>query len=489
MRSRSRPRCPWFSSRWRWAWCFSLHGGIQGIRHANEHGKPSPTRRKNIRKGEIMEKLDIRREERMAVTNVDALVVGAGFAGLFMLHRLRELGLRAQAVEAGMDVGGAWYWNCYPGARCDIESIEYSYSFSHELQQEWSWTERYATQPEILRYARHVAERFDLRRDILFGTAVVTAAFDEARARWRVATDRAVCYEARFLIMATGCLSVPHRPAFAGSDDFNGEQYHTARWPRERVSFSGKRVAVIGTGSSGIQVIPMIAREAERVVVFQRTPNFSLPARNAPLTPNFARWVKENYAAIRTKARRNGLGMVDPATDDCQKVDPETRMRRFEAFWERGGTAFLFAFRDLKTDIVANRAAADFIHDKIREIVRDPAVAAALMPTDHPLGTKRICVDTDYYLTFNRSNVTLVDARNTPVERIFPQGIQTADQRYLVDAIVYATGFDALTGALLAVDLRGKAGRSLQEKWAAGPRTYLGLATSGFPNLFMINGP
>jgi len=419
----------------------------------------------------------------------DVVVVGAGFAGMYMLHRLRQLGLSVRVIEAGRDVGGTWYWNRYPGARCDAESIEYSYSFCDELQQDWRWTERYATQPEILRYAMHVADRFELRRDITFDTRVTRAQYDEHQDVWVVETDKGESICARFFIMATGCLSVPRTPEIEGRDLFSGAQYHTGHWPHEPVDFSGQRVAVIGTGSSGIQSIPMIARQAEHVYVFQRTPNFSVPARNAPLANGFVDWVKNNYPTIRDRARMMGTGMADAPTAACLSVDEQARADRFESLWQAGGATFMFAFTDLMTNLDANREAVSFVHEKIRSIVKDPRVAAALTPTDHPLGTKRICVDTDYYATYNRDNVTLVDARATPIKRLVSEGVETNQQTYAVDSVVYATGFDAMTGALLAVDIRGKAGLSLKQKWADGPRTYLGIATSGFPNLFMITGP
>jgi cyclohexanone monooxygenase len=423
-------------------------------------------------------------------TAVDAVVVGAGFAGLYMLHRLRGLGLSARVFEAGSDVGGTWYWNRYPGARCDVESMEYSYSFSDELQQDWRWTERYATQPEILRYLRHVADRFDLRRDIEFDTRVTAATFDEAANRWLIETDRGHRVQARFCIMATGCLSTPQVPRFAGLETFGGTWYHTGHWPHEGVDFSGRRVGVIGTGSSAIQSIPIIARQAVRLYVFQRTPNYSVPAHNVPLDPAYERQVKASYAELRRKARESRTGLVIERSDQSALVvTPEERERQYETRWRRGGLGFGAAFADLLTSQEANDTAAEFFRAKIRATVRDPAVAEALVPRDYPLATKRMCVDTGYYDTFNRDNVTLIDLRKEPIETITPRGLRTRGAGYDLDSIVFAIGFDAMTGTLLSIDIRGRGGRPLREKWSAGPRTYLGLAMAGFPNLFTITGP
>ena len=420
----------------------------------------------------------------------DAVVVGAGFAGLYMLHRLRGLGLTARVLEAGDGVGGTWYWNRYPGARCDVESMDYSYSFSDALQQEWKWTERYASQPEILRYIEHVADRFDLRRDIQFKTRVTAATFDEADNRWDIRTDRGDRVSARFCIMATGCLSTAQVPPFPGFEAFAGRWFHTGRWPHEGVDFAGRRVGVIGTGSSAIQSIPIIARQAAGVVVFQRTPNFSVPARNAPLDPEYERRVKDEYAEFRRRARESRVGFVTQTNDvSALAASHEERRREYESRWQRGGLGFTAAFADLMTSQEANDTAAQFFREKIRGIVRDPAVAETLLPSGYPIGTKRMCVDTDYYATFNRDNVALVDLRKNPIERVARDGIQTRDAFYPLDDIVLATGFDAMTGTLLAIDIRGRGGATLREKWAAGPRTYLGVAMAGFPNLFTITGP
>ena len=422
--------------------------------------------------------------------DVHAVIVGAGFAGLYMLHRLRQLGLSARVFEAGDGVGGTWYWNRYPGARCDVESMDYSYSFSDELQQEWKWSERYASQPEILTYINHVADRFDLRRDTQVSTRVTAATFDETARRWTVTTDRGDRVSARFCIMATGCLSSAQVPKYKGLESFEGKWYHTGNWPHEGVDFTGQRVGVIGTGSSAIQSIPIIARQAARLFVFQRTPNFSVPARNAPLDADFERRVKSSYPEYRREARLTRIGfVVDRREESALAVPPEERQREYEARWSRGGLGFTAIFEDLLTNKDANDTAAEFFRDKIRAMVKDPAVAEILVPQHYPVGTKRLCVDTDYYATYNRDNVTLIDIRKTPIEAITPHGLRTQAEDYTLDSIVFATGFDAMTGALLSIDVRGRQGQTLRETWAAGPRTYLGLAVAGFPNLFAITGP
>ena len=421
---------------------------------------------------------------------LDAVIVGAGFAGLYALHRLRGLGFSARVFEAGKGVGGTWYWNRYPGARCDVESMDYSYSFSDDLQQEWQWTERYASQPEILTYINHVADRFDLRRDIQLETRVTTAVFDETRNRWEVRTDRGDHVSARYCIMATGCLSDAQVPDFTGLETFAGRWYHTGKWPHEGVDFTGQRVGVIGTGSSAIQSIPIIARQAAHLFVFQRTPNFSVPARNVPMAPEYqARW-KASYAEHRREARESRVGFVVERNDtSALEVPDEVRRREYEQRWNRGGLGFNATFVDLLTSQEANDTAAEFFREKIRGLVRDPALAELLTPRDYPLGTKRLCVDTSYYETFNRDNVTLVDVRRAPIEVITPEGLRTRERAYALDSLVFATGFDAMTGALLNIDIRGRGGLRLQEKWAEGPRTYLGLSIAGFPNLFAITGP
>lgn len=421
----------------------------------------------------------------------DAVIVGAGFAGLYMLHRLRGLGLSVRVYEQGGDVGGTWYWNRYPGARCDVESMQYSYSFSEELQREWEWSERYAPQPEILRYANHVADRFDLRRDIQLGTRVEAATFHEDDSRWSVATQDGKTVSAAYFILATGCLSNARIPDFKGLDRFRGAAYHTGHWPHEKVDFTGQRVGIIGTGSSAIQSIPIIAGEALHLFVFQRTPNFSVPAHNAPLTPEIEREWKADYTNRRRRAReesRNGILTVIPergALDDTE----ETRRLEYEAGWRRGGISFMASYNNLLLDQASNETACEFVRSKIAEIVRDPAVAKLLEPHDHPIGSKRICVDTGYYETFNRPNVTLVDIRSHSIEEILPDGLRTGGKDYQLDSIVFGTGFDAMTGSVAKIDIRGRAGATLNQKWAEGPRTYLGLMSAGFPNMFIITGP
>ena len=424
------------------------------------------------------------------VHDFDAVIVGAGLAGLYMLHRLRGLGLSVRVYEAGGGVGGTWYWNRYPGARCDIESMDYSYSFSDELQQEWRWTERYAGQPEILRYINHVADRFDLRRDIQFETRISAAHYEESAHQWAIRTDGGEQITARFCIMAAGCLSTAQVPNFAGLDTFSGRWYHTGNWPHDGVDFSGQRVGVIGTGASGIQSIPIIAQQAAHLFVFQRTPNFTIPAWNAPLDPNVERSWKADYPERRRKNRESRAGFVVPVNDTpALAAAPDARTREYEARWTRGGFGFTSAFADIGVNRDANETAAAFVRAKIHAIVRDPAVAEMLSPQDHPIGTKRLPLDTNYYETYNRPNVTLVDVRKDPIEAITPTGLRTQDAAYTLDSIVFATGFDAMTGSLLNIDIRGSGGCALKQKWADGPRTYLGIATAGFPNLFLITGP
>jgi cyclohexanone monooxygenase len=424
-----------------------------------------------------------------APIEVDVVIVGAGFAGLYALYRLRKQGLRVRVMEAGGGVGGTWYWNCYPGARCDVESMQYSFSFDRDLQQEWVWTERYAAQPEILRYLDHVADRFDLRKDIDLNTTVTSAVL-QSESRWRIETDRGDIFHAKWCIMATGCLSAARLPEILGMETFKGQTFHTGRWPKEQVSFAGKSVAVIGTGSSGIQAIPVIAAEAKHLYVLQRTPNFSIPAWNAPLPGQKQDEWKSNYAAHREKAVNTRSGILyDYATRGTFEVDPDERLAEYERRWARGGANFTHCFNDVFFDPAANDSAAEFVRQKIRATVKDLNVAALLTPTDHAIGTKRICVDTNYYETFNRPNVTLVDLRSDPIARMTPNGIKTGNATYDVDTIVFATGYDAVTGALSRIDIRGRDGLKLKDKWTHGPRSYLGLMVSGFPNLFIVTGP
>jgi cyclohexanone monooxygenase len=400
------------------------------------------------------------------------------------------MGLRVQGIEAAEDVGGTWYWNRYPGARCDVESMAYSYSFSPELEREWVWTERYATQPEILRYLQHVVERFALRPLIRFRTRLTHAHWDAASGRWKVLTDTGDRFTARFLVMATGCLSEPRVPPIAGIERFEGNTYQTSRWPKETIDFTGQRVGVIGTGSSGIQCIPVIARQAAHLTVFQRTPNFSVPAHNGPLDPRARQTLMENYPAFRKALRESFTSLMpDAPQPSALELTAEERDRRYRAAWDEGGIRLMFCISDAMVSKPANDTLARFIHERIREIVTDPEVSERLLPRDFPLGTKRLCVDTDYYATFNRPNVTLIDLRATPIVRATSHGLATSTTEIPLDSIVFATGFDAMTGALLTPDIRGREGRRLADVWRDGPRTYLGIGTSGFPNLFLITGP
>ena len=418
---------------------------------------------------------------------LEVAIVGAGFAGLYALHRLRGLGFACRAFESAADVGGVWYWNRYPGARCDVESLQYSYSFSKDLEQEWRWTERYASQPEILAYINHVADRFDLRRDIRFNVTIAAAHFDAHSDRWTVRTSDGETIVARFLVMASGGLSSAQVPKFEGLASFRGRWFHTGQWPHETVDFSGRRVGVIGTGSSGIQVIPMLARQASHVTVFQRTPNFSIPGRNRPLSDDDQQEWKARYAEHRARAREIGT-LYELSDCGAMQASEAERVIEYERRWAKGGVNFMHSFNDLMTNEASNASAAAFVHDRIREKVRDPAVAEMLTPRDHPIGSKRICVDTEYFETFNRDNVELIVVRQQPIERITPTGIRTRAGEIMLDDIVFATGYDALTGALSAIDIRGVNGLALRDKWAGGPRSYLGLMTAGFPNMFIVTG-
>ena len=422
---------------------------------------------------------------------VDAVVIGAGFAGLYAVYRLGQMGLSHAAFEQGGGVGGTWYWNRYPGASSDSESWVYSFTFSEELEQEWSWSCRYPEQPEILRYLEHVADRFDLRRSFAFNTRVCGAAYDESTGLWTVQTEQGEQVRAKYLITAVGCLSAAQVPAVPGLDQFKGAWYHTGQWPHEGVDFTGMRVGVIGTGSSGIQTIPIIAKQAKHLTVFQRTPNFSVPSRNAPLSPERLGQLKRDIKTIRETCRWSTIGQpYDWRKAEALKVDPDERRQQFEADWQKGGFEWMFgSYRDLLSDKKANEMAADFVREKIRSIVKDPEVARKLTPSGYPIGTKRLPLDADYFETFNRDNVELVDIRVSPIEAIEATGIRTGDKTYELDAIVFATGFDAMTGPLTRIGIRGRDGQKLEAKWSAGPRTYLGLCTLGFPNMFMITGP
>jgi cyclohexanone monooxygenase len=424
-------------------------------------------------------------------TNLDVVVVGAGFAGLYTLYKLREIGLTARAFDIAGDVGGVWYWNRYPGARCDVESMQYSFAFDDKLQQEWKWSELFSPQPEILKYAQHVAERFDLRKDIQFNTRIADIHYDEKAAMWDVRTDHGQRFRCRFVIMGTGCLSAARTPHFPDLETFAGTTYHTGNWPHQGVDFTGQRVGVIGTGSSGIQAIPQIAKQAEHLFVFQRTPNFSVPARNTMMKPEYEKSWKDNYAALRDKAKTDTTSgtIYEKSNRKAVETSGEEVRKEFERRWEKGGVAFMHSFTDMMIDAESNHMAADFVRGKIRSIVKDHATAESLSPKDHPIGAKRICVDTEYFQTYNRDNVTLVDLRKSPIDRVTPNGIQTREEFYELDSIVFATGYDAMTGALLKVDIAGRGGEKLAHKWQGGPVTYLGLMVVGFPNFFMITGP
>ena len=433
-------------------------------------------------------------------TDFDVIVVGAGFAGLYMVHKMRKAGRSVRAFEVGDGVGGTWYWNRYPGARCDIDSMEYSFGFDEELEQEWEWTERYSTQPEILSYLEHVADRFELRRDIQFETRVLSAEFRDATTsshpgKWVVKTDDGCEWSARALVSAVGCLSAANTPNFEGLDDFAGDLYHTARWPHEGVDFSGRRVAVIGTGSSAIQSIPLIAQQAEHLTVFQRTPNYSIPAWNAPLDPSVQREIKSRYRELRAANREvfgafGGLGNEEGIElPEAAALTPEQQQFVLEEFWKVGGLVFIGAFADITRNPEANEIASEFVRSKIREIVNDPATADLLCPKTHAIACKRPCVDTGYFETFNRAHVDLIDLSEKGIERITRDSVMGGGREVSVDALVLATGFDAMTGSLNAIEILGRGGQTLRDKWSAGPVTYLGLGSAGFPNLFIITGP
>lgn len=443
----------------------------------------------------------------------DAVVIGAGMAGMYMLYRLRELDMSVRVYERGGGVGGTWYWNRYPGARCDSESHIYSFSFSEQLQREWEFSSTYPAQPEILEYLDYVADKFDLRRDIRFDTEVLGARFDETGNTWTVTTDDGAEVTARFVITAVGCLSAKNVPDIPGIDRFDGDWYHSGAWPHEGVDFTGQRVGVIGTGATAIQIIPSIAAETEQLTVFQRTPNYSVPASNPALSAQTWREFQLHNDAIRARTRETytcfsfdvdfALRLEGPPTDleitpmiggrSALEATPAERERQYRKDWNQGGIKFVFGsgFNDLLINKDANDTAAEFVRERIRAIVHDPATAETLCPTDHPLGTKRPPVDTlGYYETFNRGNVSLVDVKENPIVEVTHAGPKLADgTEYPVDTLVFATGFDAMTGSLTAMDIRGAGGRRLADKWANGPRSYLGLANAGFPNLFTITGP
>ena len=422
--------------------------------------------------------------------DVDVVVIGAGFAGLRALHTLRGQGLEVAVLEAGDGIGGVWHWNRYPGARCDVESYDYSYGFSEELQQEWRWSERYATQPEILRYIEHVADRFDLRRDVHLHQLMVSSVFDEDASRWVVTTDDGERWSGTYLVMAVGNLSTTKAPTFDGLETFAGEILHTATWPREGAGLAGKRVGIVGTGSSGMQLTPIAAREADHLTVFQRTPNFSVPAVNGPITDERDAEVKATYAERREAARwsPSGLGFA-PNKESAKAVSPERRAEVYEKAWNGMGFGFVLAFYDLLLDQESNDTAAAFVRAKIGALVDDEVTRAKLLPGDFPFGAKRPSVDSGYFTTFNRDDVTLVDVRTDPIEAVTPTGVRTASGEHPLDVLVFATGFDAMTGSLLRPEITGRDGVTLREHWSAGPRTYLGPFVAGFPNLFIVAGP
>jgi cation diffusion facilitator CzcD-associated flavoprotein CzcO len=420
----------------------------------------------------------------------DAVIIGAGIAGLYQLHLLRNQGLEVRVLEAGSDVGGTWYWNRYPGARFDSESYSYCYSFSEALLEEWQWSEHFAAQPETLRYLQHVSEKLDLRRDIRFNTRVSAAHYEADRRTWRIRAEDGSEVRARFMITALGGLSDPFTPHIPGRADFHGQSWHTARWPHHAVDLSDKRVAVIGTGATAVQLITEIAKNIGHLTVFQRTANYCKPLRNAPIDEATQARIHTEYPEIFRKCRESFAGFihdVDPRS--VFDVSEEERTAIYERLWAEPGFAFwLGNFSDIGTDRAANETIAEFVRNKIRERVTDPKIAALLTPTDHAFGTKRVPLESGYFEAFNRDNVVLVDTRATPIERITARGVKTSAGEYPVDIIIFATGFDAATGAHNRIDIRGQDGQSLKEKWASGPRTLLGMQTVGFPNMFIVGG-
>ena len=422
--------------------------------------------------------------------NVDAVIVGAGFSGLYLLHRLRKAGFSTRVFERGGGVGGTWYWNRYPGARCDVESLQYSYSFDEQLQQEWHWPEKFSAQPDILAYANHVADRFDLKKDIEFNTEVKVGCFDEKSSSWKITTSKGEKVTARFFIMATGCISTTQVPSIKGLNNYKGNTYHTGNWPHEEVNFAGQNIAVIGTGSSGIQSIPVLAEQANNLTVFQRTPNYSIPSQNEPMTNKYEQSWKDVYTARRKEMRYSAHGSLKDLNNvPALSVDEEQRQQLYSERWAIGGTGFLGSFNDLLTNADANYTAAEFVRQQIKKIVEDQETAEILCPTTYPIGTKRICIDTGYFETYNRKNVKLIDISKRPIQRLVSNGIVANEQLYVFDSIIFATGFDAMTGSLFNVDIKGRKGIALRDKWNAGPKTYLGLMSASFPNLFMITGP
>jgi cation diffusion facilitator CzcD-associated flavoprotein CzcO len=421
------------------------------------------------------------------IQQFDAIVIGAGVAGLYQLYRLRQLGLSVRCLEDGSGVGGTWYWNRYPGCRFDSESETYGYTFSKELQQEWDWKEHYSGQPENERYLNFVADKFELRKDIQFNSHVTSAVYDQAANQWEVQLESGQRMRAQFLVAAVGILSARYIPPFEGIDSFKGLSYHTSRWPKEKVDFTGKRVAVIGTGATAVQLIPIIAKEVAHLTVFQRTPNYCAPLRNGLVSDDTQRRFKDTYSEIHQRCLETPAGFpYDFDRRSAMEVPEEDRLKLYEELWALPGfKKWLGNFRDIMTDRAANEDFAEFVRNKIRARVKDPVVAEKLVPKDHPFGSKRIPLETEYYEAYNRDNVLLVDVRETPIERITPKGLKTSDREFEFDAIIYATGFDAVTGALTRIDIRGEGGQTLKDKFASGPRTYLGLQSAGFPNLFI----
>ena len=421
---------------------------------------------------------------------LDAVVVGGGFGGMYAIYKFREMGLRIQGFEAGGDVGGVWYWNRYPGARVDLPSIDYSFSFSPEIEQEWTWSEQFADQPELLRYINFVADRLDLRKDFQFNTRVTSAVWNELRQLWEVTTDRGDTYEATYCIMATGPLSIPKDPEIPGIARYEGVLLRAAKWPHEPVSFAGKRVGVIGTGSTGIQIVQEVGKEAGELFVFQRTPSFTMPMRNEKLEPDYVAEVKRHYAGIRESARNSAVGGVRPqSTRAFFSVTPSQRRQLLEDAWKNGGLAMLGTFSDLMTNEEANEHVAEFVRGKIDDIVKDPVTAEKLKPRGYPIFARRPCLDSSYYETFNRPNVHLMDCLADPIIEITEKGVRTQSGEVDLDMLIFATGYDGLTGALLAFDVVGRGGRKVNDKWKDGASSHLGLMMEGFPNLFMTTGP
>lgn len=426
----------------------------------------------------------------MKNVDVDVVVVGAGFSGLYLLYRLRKAGFSTRVFERGGDVGGTWYWNRYPGARCDVESLQYSYSFDEQLQQDWHWPEKFSAQPDILAYANHVADRFNLKKDIEFNIEVKASWFDENLKTWKITTNTGEEINAQYFIMATGCISTTQIPNIKGLSDYVGNTFHTGDWPHEEVDFSGQSIAVIGTGSSGIQSIPVLAKQAKKLTVFQRTPNYSIPSQNEPMTKKYERSWKDVYSERRKEMRYSAHGSLKDLNDvPALSVDEDQRQELYTKRWAIGGTGFLGSFNDLLTNADANYTAAEYVRQQIKRVVKDKETAEILCPRSYPIGTKRICIDTGYFETYNRENVKLVDISKKPIQRLVADGIIVDDQLYAFDSIIFATGFDAMTGSIFNVDIKGRGGLALKEKWNAGPKTYLGLMSASFPNLFMITGP